>query len=151
MLPVAHRGQSLSYADTRGAMLRSADVIAFVPSRDLAASRSFYETTLGLTFVGDDGFALVFDANGVTVRVVNVTGVEGWAPAPFTILGWEVPSAERAVISLVAEGVRFERYPGMEQDRNGIWIAPGGARVAWFKDPEGNTLSITEVADDEGA
>ena len=126
-------------------MLGSAEVIAFVPSRDLAASRPFYETTLGLTFVGDDGFALVFDANGVTVRVVNVTGVDGWAPAPFTILGWGVPSAERAVISLVAKGVRFERYPGMDQDRLGIWTSPNGARVAWFRDPEGNTLSVTEL------
>ena len=126
-------------------MLGSADLIAFVPSRNLAVSRPFYEKTLGLTFVAEDRFALVFDANGVTVRVVNVSMVDTFAPAPFTILGWQVASADRAGRSLVAKGVRLERYPGMDQDPNGIWTAPGGARVAWFKDPDGNTLSITEV------
>ena len=126
-------------------MLGSADLIAFVPSRNLDVARPFYEKTLGLTFVGEDAFALVFDANGVMVRVVNVSMVDTFAPAPFTILGWQVPSADRAGRSLVAKGVRLERYPGLDQDTNGIWTAPGGARVAWFKDPEGNTLSITEM------
>ena len=133
-------------------MLGSADLIAFVPSRNLTVSRPFYEKTLGLTFLGEDRFALVFDANEVTVRVVNVSTVDAFAPAPFTILGWQVPSAALAVAELVANGVRFERYPGMDQDADGIWTAPGGARVAWFKDPDGNTLSITEVpAESRGA
>ena len=126
-------------------MLGSADLIAFVPSRNLERSRRFYEQTLGLAFAGEDAFALVFDANGVMVRVVNVSMVDTFAPAPFTILGWQVASVERAGRSLVTRGVRLERYPGMDQDANGIWTAPGGARVAWFKDPDGNTLSITEV------
>ena len=129
-------------------MLGSADLIAFIPSRNLAVSRRFYESTLGLTFVGEDAFALVFDANGVTVRVVNVSTVDAFVPAPFTILGWQVKSAERAAHALVAKGVGFERYRGMGQDANGIWTAPGGARVAWFKDPDGNTLSITEMPDE---
>lgn len=126
-------------------MLGSAEVVAFVPSRDLAVSRPFYEGTLGLTFVGEDPFALLFDANGVMLRVVNVAQVDGFIPAPFTILGWQVGSAENAVRALADRGVRFERYPWMDQDSMGIWSAPGGARVAWFRDPDGNTLSVTEM------
>ena len=126
-------------------MLRSADVIAFVPTRDPARARAFYEHTLGLKFVSDDQFALVFDANGVTVRIANVSSVKEFKPAPFTILGWEVAEIQKSVRELTKKGVVFERFPGMDQDQLGIWDSPSGARVAWFKDPDGNILSITQV------
>jgi catechol 2,3-dioxygenase-like lactoylglutathione lyase family enzyme len=126
-------------------MLGDVDVIAFVPTREPDKARRFYEQTLGLKFVSADPFALVFDAHGVALRVVNVSTVKDFAPQPFTILGWRVASAERAVRDLAARGVEFERFPGMEQDRMGIWQSPGGARVAWFKDPDGNVLSVTEM------
>lgn len=125
-------------------MLGSASVIAFVPSRDPGAARSFYERVLGLRFVSRDQFALVLDANGTMVRVVDVSSAGDFAPAPFTILGWQVPSAEQAVRALAAKGVRFERYDGMGQDALGIWTSPSGAKVAWFKDPDGNVLSVSE-------
>ncbi|MFL5639948.1 MAG: VOC family protein [Gemmatimonadaceae bacterium] len=126
-------------------MLGSADLIAFVPTRTPAKARAFYKDTLGLRFVSEDQFALVFDANGTTIRIANVSGVDGFKPAPFTILGWQVPSAEKAVRALTKKGVKFERFPGMSQDPLGIWNSPSGAHVAWFKDPDGNTLSITEA------
>jgi predicted enzyme related to lactoylglutathione lyase len=97
-----------------------------------------------LGFVSDDQFALVFDANGVMVRVVDVSAVPGFAPAPFTILGWSVADIAKTVKALGKKGAKFERYPGMQQDQSGIWTSPSGARVAWFKDPDGNVLSITE-------
>jgi catechol 2,3-dioxygenase-like lactoylglutathione lyase family enzyme len=126
-------------------VLGIADLIAFVPTRDPEKARRFYRDTLGLELVGEDAFALVFNAHGVTLRIANVSSVKGFRPAPFTILGWHVPSAERAVRELRKKGVEFERFPGMDQDPLGIWTSPSGARVAWFKDPDGNILSVTEV------
>ena len=125
-------------------MLQSSDIIAFVPTRDRAAARTFFETTLGLMVVSEDDFAVVIDANGVMVRVVDVSGVPGFTPAPFTILGWQVSDIAAAVRGLLDRGVTFERFPGMDQDALGVWNAPGGAKVAWFKDPDGNILSLSQ-------
>ena len=125
-------------------MLGTETIVAFVPSQDPAAARRFYEGVLGLRFVSQDPFALVLEANGITVRVANVSSVPGFKPAPFTILGWRVRDIGKTALGLQEKGVRFERYPGMQQDELAIWNSPAGARVAWFKDPEGNVLSITE-------
>lgn len=122
-------------------MLGSAKVVAFVPTRDAAKARAFYEGVLGLRFVSEDAFALVFDCAGTMLRVVNVRDFQ---PLPFTVLGWDVPHAEEAARGLQARGVAFQRYEGMAQDALGIWTSPAGARVAWFQDPDGNVLSITE-------
>ena len=125
-------------------MLGSADLIAFVPTRDPAKARKFYEETLGLEFLSADPFALVFNAHGTTLRIANVSEVKDFRPASFTIVGWQVTNVSDTAGDLVKKGVRFERFPGMDQDPQGIWQSPSGARVAWFKDPEGNTLSITQ-------
>jgi catechol 2,3-dioxygenase-like lactoylglutathione lyase family enzyme len=123
-------------------MLADADVIAFVATADLERARAFYEGVLGLPVIEDDGFALAFDAGGTMLRV---TGVRELRPAPYTVLGWAVPDAAAAVGDLAANGVSTLRFDGFEQDELGIWIAPTSARVAWFKDPDGNTLSVTEL------
>ncbi|HEX3533711.1 MAG TPA: VOC family protein [Gemmatimonadaceae bacterium] len=125
-------------------MLGSSDIVAFVPSRSPKRSRSFYEQTLGLRFVSDDQFASVFNANHVMVRVVDVSGIDGFRPFPFTILGWSVEDVGKTVKALQKKGVKFERYEGMNQDQLGIWTSPSGARIAWFKDPDGNVLSLSE-------
>jgi catechol 2,3-dioxygenase-like lactoylglutathione lyase family enzyme len=122
-------------------MLSSQKLMAFVATRDPARAKEFYGSTLGLRFVSDDGFALVFDANGTTMRIATVREL---SPAPYTVLGWEVGDIESAVKELTAAGVAFERYGIFPQDELGIWSAPGGARVAWFKDPDGNTLSLSQ-------
>jgi catechol 2,3-dioxygenase-like lactoylglutathione lyase family enzyme len=126
-------------------MLGSADLIAFVPARDPAKARQFYEETLGLDFVSEDRFALVFNAHGTTLRIANVSEVKGFKPAPFTIVGWQVTNAGDTAGDLLKKGVQFERFPGMDQDAKGIWKSPSGAKVAWFKDPDGNILSITQA------
>jgi catechol 2,3-dioxygenase-like lactoylglutathione lyase family enzyme len=126
-------------------MLGSADVITFVPTTSPANARDFYENVVGLRFVSADPFAVVFDANGVALRVVDVSQVDGFVAQPFTILGWHVENADDAVKALSAKGVTFEHYPGMKQSASGIWTAPSGAKIAWFKDPDGNVLSITET------
>lgn len=121
-------------------MLDATQVIAFVSTTDMARARTFYEDTLGLRFVADEGFALVFDLAGVMLRV---TRVDELRPQPFTVLGWRVADAGAAARELAGRGVVFERYQGLEQDSLGIWRSPSGARIAWFRDPEGNVLSIT--------
>jgi len=117
-------------------------IVGFVQRPENA--RVFYQEVLGLRFLSEDQFALEFDANGMLLRVANVSSVPGFAPAPFTILGWEVPDVKDVVRGLRGKGVEFERFYGMTQDELGIWTSPGGARVAWFKDPDGNVLSVTE-------
>ena len=127
-------------------MLSDAPIIAFIPTRDAARARNFYEHTLGLRFVADDAFALVFESGppsaATTLRVVRVPD---FTPFPFTILGWQVSDVEAAVAQLSASGVAFLHFPGLDQTPAGIWTAPGGAaRVAWFHDPDRNTLSLSQ-------
>ena len=121
-------------------MLGSTDIVAFVPTKDAEKARGFYEGVLGLRFVKDDGFAMVFDANGIMVRIARAQ----FTPAPFTILGWQVKEIENVVSGLQAKGVSFERFGFFEQDELGIWTAPTGDKVAWFKDPDGNVLSVSQ-------
>jgi catechol 2,3-dioxygenase-like lactoylglutathione lyase family enzyme len=116
--------------------------MAFIATGDGVRSRVFYESTLGLAVKSDDAFALAIDANGTTLRIQKIGP---FAPHSFTALGWEVSDINSVVTSLRVRGVIFERFPGMDQDERGIWSAPSGARVAWFRDPDGNTLSITQL------
>jgi catechol 2,3-dioxygenase-like lactoylglutathione lyase family enzyme len=122
-------------------MLRGSRIVAFVPTTDPVKARAFYEGTLGLRFVSEDQFALVFDVEGIMLRL---TTVPQFKPASFTILGWEVQDIEDAVLKLHENGVRFENYGLPDQSDRGIWAAPSGAKVAWFKDPDGNVLSVTQ-------
>jgi len=123
-------------------MLASEKIIGFVPITEAARAKSFYADKLGLKFVSEDSFAVVFDANGNMIRLTRMKEVQ---PQAFTILGWQVSDIVATVQRLQANGVTFERYGGfMQQDELGIWNAPGGTRVAWFKDPDGNTLSVSQ-------
>jgi len=122
-------------------MLGTTDVVTFVPTKDSAKARAFYEGVLGLHFLSDDGFALLFDANGIMLRVVKVQQL---TPAQYTILGWQVKGIEKVAAGMTSRGIQFERYGFFKQDELGIWTAPTGDKVAWFKDPDGNTLSISE-------
>jgi len=124
-------------------VLNSAKLMAFVPIRDSRRSRPFYENVLGLRFISDDPFALVMDSNGVTVRLAKTPS---FTPAGFTVMGWEVTGIEKTMAAMEKNGVRFERFPGLTQDAHGVWSAPSGARVAWFKDPDGNLLSVSQHA-----
>ena len=119
------------------------DIIAFLPTTDPARARDFYAGTLGLELVDENQFALVFRINGTMLRV---TVVEDFEPHPFTSLGWEVADIEAAIRELSERGVTFGRYDGVEQDELGIWTSPVGGRIAWFKDPDGNTLSLAEFS-----
>lgn len=124
-----------------GAVLASAELVAFVASADLAASGAFYESVLGLPLVEATSFANVHRSRATTLRVTRADAV---AAAPYTVLGWTVPDIEGAVTSLRAAGVVFARHGGMAQDAFDAWTAPSGARVAWFADPDANTLSLTQ-------
>jgi catechol 2,3-dioxygenase-like lactoylglutathione lyase family enzyme len=123
-------------------ILSASKIVAFVPTKEPAKARAFYEGVLGLTLVEESPFALVFDAHGTMLRVTVVRELQ---PAPFTVLGWDVESIDAAVELLAAAGVKFLRYPGVnETDPHAIWTAPSGARIAWFHDPDANVLSLTQ-------
>jgi catechol 2,3-dioxygenase-like lactoylglutathione lyase family enzyme len=130
-----------SLANQRKPILGSQKLVAFVATRDPVRAKAFYRDVLGLHLIGEDQFALVFDVAGTTLRVTTVQGV---ASAEYTVLGWQVRDIIRTAKKLHDAGIPLKRYTGMQQDELGIWKAPGGAKVAWFKDPDGNTLSITE-------
>jgi catechol 2,3-dioxygenase-like lactoylglutathione lyase family enzyme len=122
-------------------MIAQNPLIVFIPTKDAARARLFYENLLGLSFVSDDSFALVMDANGTMVRIVRVGE---FTPATFTILGWQVDDIVRTVAEMSCKGLKFMRYPHFDQSSDGIWTAPDGSRVAWFLDPDNNTLSISQ-------
>jgi|SRR5215472_2113206 len=122
-------------------MLESQELVAFVGTRDPVRAKLFYRDTLGLHLVSEDEFALVFDASGTMLRV---TRVQELAAAKYTVLGWRVHDIVSTAKQLQKMHVTLERYPGVQQDELGIWNSPSGAKVAWFKDPDGNTLSITQ-------
>jgi catechol 2,3-dioxygenase-like lactoylglutathione lyase family enzyme len=122
-------------------MLGSFNIVAFVPTKDSSKARAFYEGVLGLRFIKDDGFAMVLDANGIMVRVAKM---QEFIPAQFTILGWQVTEIENVVRALTAKGAHFEIFGFFKQDDLGIWTAPTGDKVAWFKDPDGNVLSVSQ-------
>ncbi len=118
-------------------------LIGFVTTTDPAKARRFYTEVLGFRLIEEDDYALVFDANGSMVRVGKANT---FTPAQGTVLGWEVQDILQAVTELTARGVRFEQWglPFMKQDEHGVWTPPNGDRVAWFKDPDGNELSISQ-------
>src|SRR5579859_6816987 len=122
---------------TPGFSLASQPLVAFVATQDPARAILFYRDTLGLPLLSEDRFALVFNAHGTMLRVAMVPD---FTPAKFTVLGWKVADIAAAVEQLSSAGVTFERYGGMGQDERGVWTAPSGAKVAWFKDADGNVL-----------
>lgn len=122
--------------------LSNYNIIGFVTIVNVERAKSFYRDTLGLRLMSEEApFALVFDANGIMLRLGMGKQLP---PASGTVLGWQVRDIESIVHTLETAGVQFERYEFLEQDDSGIWTSPTGARVAWFKDPDGNTLSVSE-------
>ena len=115
--------------------------MAFLATGDAARAKAFYGEVLGLRLLSEDAFAVVFDANGTTLRVAIVQDV---VPAPYAVLGWDVEDIADTARRLTAAGVDFERYAWLQQDDLGIWSAPGGSKVAWFKDLDGNVLSVSQ-------
>ena len=125
-----------------GACMTKLDkIVAFVATTNVEQAKLFYRDKLGLKFVLDDGFALIFKIDGTTFRIARV---EKLTPATYTVLGWEVADIDRAVTELTDKGVAFERFKGMPQDALGVWRSPNGSKVAWFKDPDGNILSLSQ-------
>lgn len=121
-------------------VLRERPLMVFIPVRDLSAAQSFYEEVLGLPVRDAGPYAVVLDAGGTMLRLAQV---DDYRPQPFTIAGWQVPDMGTSIDSLESRGIDCIRYEGMDQDDRGIWTTPSGDQVAWFKDPEGNTLSLT--------
>lgn len=122
-------------------MLSNAQIICFAATKNAEAARRFYQDVLGLPIIEDSPFALAFDANGTMLRIQKV---QEHTPAKHTCLGWQVSDIRSHIDALMHKGVRFERYARLPQDDLGIWASPSGALVAWFLDPDGNGLSLTQ-------
>jgi catechol 2,3-dioxygenase-like lactoylglutathione lyase family enzyme len=122
-------------------MLSKEKLKAFIPTVEPEKAKEFYMNVLGLQLVSEDNFALEFDSNGIRLRV---TKVGKFIPYPFTVLGWDTEDIATSVQKLREKGVIFEKYDFLEQDDLAIWTAPGGTKVTWFKDPDGNLLSLSE-------
>ena len=122
-------------------MLASSKMIGFVPTKDSTIARDFYEGKLGFQFISDDPFALVMKAGESMIRIAKA---KDFTPAPYTVLGWEVQNIETIVAWLKQRGVTFEKYPFVQDQELGIWTTPSGDKVAWFKDPDGNVLSVSQ-------
>ena len=124
-------------------MLSGFDLVTLVGVVDMARARRFYGDVLGLPVAEESPFAVVVDVHG---RMLRLTAVEEPAAAPYSVLAWSVDDIGTVVDGLAGRGVEFARYEGMEQDDRGIWTAPGGARIAWFLDPDRNNLSLVQFA-----
>ena len=122
-------------------MLKSAKIVAFLQVSDRPKAKAFYVDVVGLRFISEDPFALVVESNGTRVRIGEAKEMK---PVQGTVLGWEVPDMEEAVADLLARGVELQHYGFNGQDERGIWTTPNGDKVAWFKDPSGNTLSVSQ-------
>ncbi len=114
---------------------------AFIPSTHPDKARDFYSRKLGFKLLSEDSYGIDFEANEAKIRV---SFVENLIPQPFTVLGWEAEDIVSTIKFLIEKGITFERYTSIEQDDSCIWTAPGGTRVAWFKDPDGNLLSVSD-------
>ncbi len=121
--------------------LRNQNTISFLATANARESRTFYEKQIGLYFIEETDFALVFSVANSQLRIQKVSSI---SPAPYTAMGWQVDDIEKTVAALVGKGVILEHFDALEQDTHGIWISPTGAKIAWFKDPDGNTLSLTQ-------
>ena len=122
-------------------MLDNAKMVGFVLTTDYDRARDFYENKLRFQFVSQDQFALVMTVGG---HMIRISRVDDFTPLRSTVLGWEVTGIESVARSLIAQGVQTERYPFVDDKELGIWSTPNGDKVAWFKDPDGNVLSISE-------
>lgn len=124
--------------------IQTSKVTVFLATANADAARKFYEQGLGLTLSADDPYALVYQLAGTELRLSKVPK---HTPLPFTVLDWQVPDIEAAHAALTARGVEMTIFDGMGQDEKGIWASPdGGARILWFKDPDGNVLSVSQRA-----
>lgn len=121
--------------------LAGSEPVAFLAATDLARARAFFGDVLGLQLMAEDGFACMFRAGAVSLRV---SLVEQIVTAPYTVLGWIVPNIGQAIAELSAQGVAFQQFDGLDQDELGVWRTPDGSLVAWFRDPDGSVLSLTQ-------
>ena len=124
-------------------MLNDSRITSLLPTVNPKQSKAFYLNTLGLKLTSEDDYGMEFESASSSVRI---TVVHEFKPQPFAVLGFKVDAIDREVEALSSKNVKFERYDGLDQDDSGIWTSPSQARIAWFKDPDGNLLSLTQYS-----
>jgi len=121
--------------------LSQSKIVSFIPSTNLELAASFYTNKLNLKLISSDDYALEYFVNNATLRINKVVDL---VKVNYTVLGWEVKNIKSTVDELRKNGIKFIFYEGMSQNENGICSFPDGGKVAWFKDPDDNTLSISQ-------
>jgi predicted enzyme related to lactoylglutathione lyase len=129
--------------ESNASALSTAEMISFLPTTDGARCRDFYEGKLKLKVLSDDAHFLIMETDAR--RRIRVQKLPQFTPQKFTILGWDVRDIETTITDLASSGVQCERFPGVPQNERGIMDFPDGTRVAWFKDPDGNILSVAQM------
>jgi len=124
-------------------MLAHETLKTFVPTLKPQEAKPFYQDVLGLKLLNEDNYGLEFDSGGTLLRVIVVPELK---PHTFTVLGWNVKDIEASIGSLNSKGIFCEKYDFIPQDDLGIWISPNSTKVAWFKDPDGNILSLSQIS-----
>jgi catechol 2,3-dioxygenase-like lactoylglutathione lyase family enzyme len=122
-------------------MFGSAKLQVIICTSKIQPAEQFYGGVLGLPLQARSQGALVYDVGGTSVRVSPVPSTR---PSEHTVLGFAVPDIASAIAVLQGRGVTFERFPGFSHDQSGVVCAPDGSRVAWFRDPDGNLLSVVQ-------
>jgi len=123
-------------------MLVEEKLKTFIPTVKPQEAKVFYRDTLGLKFLGGDDYGMEFDSGGTLLRVATVRELK---PHEFTVLGWNVKNIETEIRALNNKGVVFEKFDFLQQDELCIWTSPNNSKVAWFKDPDGNILSVSQM------
>lgn len=118
-------------------------IVSFAITTKPDAAKAFYGDTLGFKLLSDDEYAVCFQMGSSQGTMLRLSKLKEFTPAHYTVLGWEVADIHQAVRSLIEKGVAFERYPGLPLDEDAVCTFPNGDTVAWFKDPEGNVLSLS--------
>ena len=123
-------------------MLQEAPLYAYIPARDVARARRFYEGKLGLKASLELAGGVIYEFGRGTACFLYLTPNAGTSQASQAF--WDVDDIEREVAELKRRGITFERFEGTPNvDENGISTA-GGARAAWFRDSEGNILALVQ-------
>ena len=115
--------------------------ISFIATDRPSDAQTFYADVLGLELLETGPFALVFSDRDQMLRIQIVSELE---PVPYTVHGWSVADIREEIEALVAKGIEFQRFDHLPQDEQGVWTTPAGHKIAWFSDPSGNTLSLTQ-------
>ncbi|NKC01482.1 MAG: VOC family protein [Pseudomonadales bacterium] len=122
-------------------MLANAELQTLALTADIPTAITFYEEVLGLSLKANSDGAAVFDVGG---RDLRVSPVAETSPTEHTVFGFAVADVQGVAEELSSKGVPLVEFQGFPHDQNGLVATPDGSRVCWFRDPDGNLISVVQ-------